>query len=189
MVELQVLGLAGLPTRLFQTRYGWMCAKRTIAAEREPLFEFLSDLENHWLLAEGFVEELRIDGPPGRRDRADVRLRGPRGLRRRARTSVLLSLAPRLMVGRAELGRRTVARVSWVLSAGRPGSTAVELSAVVERVGVLDAVVLLLGGRRWLERRLEATLTELAELAAAPGGHDGRQAHAPQPGPVHREAA
>lgn len=175
MVEMQVLALAALPARLLQSRYGWIRATRAIAAEPEAVFEFLSDLENHWLLAEGFVEEIRVEGAPGRRDCGDVKLRGPLGLRRRARTSVLVSLAPRLMIGRAELGRHTVARVNWVLSPGRPGSTAVELTGVVDRVGPVDALVLLLGGRRWLERRFEATLATLAELAATAGEENRRQ--------------
>ena len=171
MIELQLLALASLPARLLQSRYGWISARRAIAAERAPLYDFLSELENHWLLAGGFVEALRADGagPRGR----EVKLRGPLGLRRRARTSVLVSRAPRVIIGRAEVGRRTVARISWVLAPGRPGSTNVELSAVVERVGPLDALVLLLGGRRWLERRFEATLGALAVLAAAADDDEG----------------
>ncbi len=175
MLELQLLALARLPAHLFVSRYGCVRALRAIAAEREPFFEFLSDVENHWLLAEGFVEQLAIGGAPDGRERRRVRLRGPLGVPRRARTSVIASVAPRLLIGRAELGRRTVARVSWVLMPVCSGATAVELSAVVERVALLDALVLRLGGRDWLERRFEATLRVLAELAATAGEEEDRR--------------
>jgi hypothetical protein len=134
-----------------------------VPAEPEEVFDFLSRLGNHWLLASRFVEVLELDGsapgtPP---DRGTVRLRGPLGLRRTARTTVTASRPPRLIIGTAELRGGTRARVSWTL-ARRLGDTRVRLAAEVEGASRLDVLLLRLGGRRWLERRFRETLEVLA---------------------------
>jgi Polyketide cyclase / dehydrase and lipid transport len=143
-------------------------AAALVPAEPEDVFEFLSDLGNHWRLAGRFVEvvELGSGGNGAAPDRGTVRLRGPLGMRRTARTKVTAARPPRLMIGTADVGG-TRAHVSWTL-ARRLGATRVRLAAELDRVAPLDRLLLALGGRRWLERRFEETLESLAaELRGA----------------------
>ena len=144
-------------------------ATALIPAECEEVFAFLSDLGNHWRLAGRFVEvlELNASRPGGPTDSGNVRLRGPLGLRRTATTKVTAARAPRLMIGTADVGHGTRARVSWTL-ARRLGDTRVRLAAEVECVRALDRLLLAAGGRRWLDARFRDTLEALgSELAAA----------------------
>lgn len=60
---------------------------------------------------------------------------------------------------------------------------------MIERVGALDALVLLLGGKRWLERHFEAALRVLAELAVSSGELDRFQGSEPHAEPLRDEAA
>jgi hypothetical protein len=65
-------------------------ATRGLAAAPATVFGFLADLENHWALTAGWVRVLslhRVDGGPAHGAR--VRLHGPFGLRRTARTRLL----------------------------------------------------------------------------------------------------
>jgi hypothetical protein len=143
-------------------------AAALVQAPPEQVFEFLSELRNHWRLADRFVEVVTLDASDGGpADGGTVRLRGPLGLSRTATTRVAATRAPRLMIGTAELGGGTRARVSWTL-AGRLGATRVRLAAEVERAGRLDRVLLALGGRWWLRRVFVATLKRLAEELRAP---------------------
>jgi uncharacterized protein YndB with AHSA1/START domain len=146
-------------------------AAALVPAPPEDVFAFLSDLRNHWRLADRFVEVLTLEASEGvHADGGRVRLRGPLGLRRTATTRVVAARASRLLIGTAELAGGTRARVSWVL-AGRLGSTRVRLAAELESARVLDRVLLAAGGRWWLRRRFASTLEHLArELAAAPDG-------------------
>ena len=140
-------------------------AAALIPAEPEEVFDFLSVLGNHWLLASRFIEVVELDGP----DSGTVRLRGPLGLRRTARTRVTAARPPRLMIGTAEVGGVTRARVSWTL-ARRLNDTRVRLAAEVDGASRLDRILLALGGRHWLERRFAETLDALAaELKAREG--------------------
>jgi len=149
----------------------------------ERVFEFLSDLRNHWRVADPFVEVITLessgDGPP---DSGTVAVRGPFGLSRTARTKVVASRPPRLMIGTAEIGGRTRARVSWTL-AGRLGDTRVRLAAEIHRAGKLDRLLLALGGRWWLARRFAGALERLdRELSVVPvdrAGHDHMAAERP----------
>ena len=59
-------------------------ATRSVGAEVADVFAFLADLENHWLLADRFVEVVELAGPPGARTGGRVRVRGPLRLRRTA---------------------------------------------------------------------------------------------------------
>jgi hypothetical protein len=138
-------------------------AAALVPAEPQEVFDFLSDLGNHWLLASRFVEVLELDrsGPDAPCDSGVVRLRGPLGIRRTARTRVTAARAPRLMIGTAEIAGGTRARVSWTLAA-RLGETRVRLAAEVDGASRLDRLLLALGGRRWLERRFAETLEVLA---------------------------
>jgi hypothetical protein len=138
-------------------------AAALVPALPEAVFAFLADLGNHWIVADRFVSVIDLHGPDqGPADGGQVQLRGPLGLRRTVTTRVVASKAPRLLIGTAEIGPRTRARVSWSLAEHR-GSTRVRLAAAVERSSRLDGLLLRLGGRLWLERRFEATLDGLVE--------------------------
>lgn len=137
-------------------------AAALVSAPPEEVFGFLADLENHWRVADRFVEVLelnRTDGGPA--DGGMVRVRGPLGLRRTVTTRVVAARAPRLLIGTAEVRGGTRARVSWSL-AGHLESTRVRLAVAVERAAPGDRLLLRLGGRRWLQRRFERTLENLA---------------------------
>ena len=133
-----------------------------VPAAPEDVFAFLSDLANHWLLLDSNVEVVEVDG-----NRAVVKLRGPLGVRRTVLTRVTVAREPRLIIGSAELGESTRARVSWTL-AGRLGDTRVRLAAEVEHADLFDRMVLACGGRRWLERRFAYGLERLIERFKAP---------------------
>jgi uncharacterized protein YndB with AHSA1/START domain len=148
-------------------------AAALLRASPEEVFDFLSDLANHWRLVDRFVDVIELDGAPGKSpDRGLVRLRGPLGVRRTVRTRVTESVRPRLLIGTAELGGSTRARVSWTL-AGRPGHTRVELAAEVEHAAPLDRLLLALGGRVWLRRRFGHALERLAERFSGAAAEDG----------------
>lgn len=148
---------------------------RVVAADRDVVFRFLSDLENHWLIADRFVEVLDLDGPPGARTGGHVRIRGPLGIRRTARTQVDFARPVEEMGGSAQLGRRTSADVRWLLRPG-DGTTAVTLGAHIRHAGRLDRLLLALGGTAWMRQRFAGTLRTLdSRLRAA----DGRQAPEP----------
>lgn len=127
-----------------------------VPAPPDEVFDFLSDLANHWRLVDRFVEVLSVDGDAG-----VVRLRGPLGIRRTVRTRVTAARSPRLIIGVAELPSGTRARVSWTL-AGRLGDTRVRLAAEIERAGAFDRLLLALGGRAWMRRRFRFGLDQLA---------------------------
>ena len=138
-------------------------AAAVVPAAPEAVFEFLSALENHWRVADRFVDVVRLDRPAGD-DHADggvVRVTGPLGLRRTAMTRVERAEPPALLVGTADIGPRTRARVSWSLTPHAAG-TLVGLAAEIERAAPLDRVLLGLGGRAWLERRFASALAHLA---------------------------
>jgi hypothetical protein len=146
-------------------------AAALVPAEPQEVFAFLSDLGNHWRLASRFVEVVELESARNgdSADRGVVRLRGPLGLRRTARTTVTAARAPRLMIGTAEISGGTRARVSWTLGQWL-GQTRVRLSAEVDHMSRPDRLLLALGGRRWLEHRFRETLAALAaELQAREG--------------------
>jgi uncharacterized protein YndB with AHSA1/START domain len=161
-------------------------ATALVPAPVEDVFAFLADLGNHWIVADRFVEVLDLHrGEDGRADGGAVRLRGPAGVRRTVITRVVAVKEPRLLIGTAEVGGRTRARVSWSL-AGHLESTRVRLAAAVEQAEPLDRALLALGGRRWLRRRFASTLDGLAaEFAGRPGASE--PGAAPLPGDALRE--
>jgi hypothetical protein len=136
-------------------------ADRVVAASPEAVFSFLSGLENHWKLTGRWVEAISIDDGTGR-----VRIHGPLGLRRTARTTVIDARASHSLRGTAELSGGTVAQIVWELNEDA-GGTEVRLTAEVERAALPDRVLLALGGRAWIEDRFEAILERLdRELAS-----------------------
>jgi hypothetical protein len=144
-----------------------IAAERVVAATPEALFTFLVDLENHWLLANRFVVVGTLERPrPGAPAQGGtVRMRGPLGLARTARTRVVSSEAPSFIEGTAAVGRKTEALVRWTLTPATAG-TLVRLQATVVRAGPLESVLLRVGGRSWLERRFASILATLGRRVA-----------------------
>lgn len=147
-------------------------ASTIIPAAPEAVFAFLADLENHWLIADRFVDVLQLSGPPGARHGGRVRIRGPLGLRRTATTRVDFSSPVEELRGVAQLGG-TSAHVHWLLRPGG-GASAVTLAARIHRATPLDRLLLAAGGLSWMRRRFRGSLRALAERF----GEDGT----PQPG-------
>jgi uncharacterized protein YndB with AHSA1/START domain len=151
-------------------------AEREVAAPPDAVFAFLADLENHWALAAHWVEVRaldRVDHGPARGGR--VRLHGPLGLRRTARTRLLELDAPARVAGTAEVGARTRAIVAWELEPRGGGRrTLVRVSTDVQRFGPVDRVLWALVGRRVMARGFPAVLARL-DSALAPV-HSGRVA-------------
>jgi uncharacterized protein YndB with AHSA1/START domain len=152
-------------------------AAALVPAPPEDVFAFLSDLRNHWRLADRFVEVLTLEASDGgRANGGRVRVRGPLSVRRTVTTRVVAAREPRLLIGTAELASGTRARVSWTI-AGRLGSSRVRLAADLERARPLDRLLLAIGGRWWLRRRFASTLERLVREFA---GRDGAQPPAPR---------
>lgn len=149
-----------------------------VGASPARVFAFLEDLENHLLLTGRAVAIEELDGPPGARTGSRVRLRGPLRIRRRARTRMLDSRAPGWMIGSAEIGRGTLALISWTIAEDRTGSR-VRLKAEIGRLGVSDRVLLALGGRRWMRRLFEESVAALAERLAPQAAGPPVRARAP----------
>jgi hypothetical protein len=129
----------------------------------DVVFEFLSDLRNHWRLEERFFE---LDDVTA--DRGRVRIRGPLGLRRVARTKVLEAEPPGpvgRLHGHAEIGRSTRGDVFWEIAPADGGSN-VTLAAVPQRLGLVDKLLLVMGGRRWMCALLRDALARLDAVLA-----------------------
>jgi uncharacterized protein YndB with AHSA1/START domain len=139
-----------------------MFAECTLGTTPEALFDFLSDLENHWLLTDRFVEVLELDREsldrPAHGGR--VRVHGPFGLRRTVVTRVVEVDQPSLIAGTAALGPGTLALVSWTLRPDGEG-TRVRLAARLERASTVDRLLLAAGGRAWMRRRFARILATL----------------------------
>ena len=143
---------------------GDISAVALVPAPRDAVFAFLADLENHWRVADRFVEVVELEGPPGARTGGRVRVRGPLGLRRTATTAVVATTPPESIRGSAEVGG-TRANVCWTLEPIE-GGTQVRLESSLVRSRPVDRVLLALGGRCWLRRRFRSTLKRLAERFA-----------------------
>jgi hypothetical protein len=137
-------------------------ATRTVPADGDVLHAFLLDPANQWRLAASFADVVRLQ-PAG--DRCDARLRLPLGARWHASVHVKPSRRARLVTAEVRLGPRTVAWATWILTAGR-GTTEVDLAIQPESRSLVTRLVLLLGGRRWIARRLEMALAMLATTCA-----------------------
>jgi hypothetical protein len=75
------------------------------------------------------------------------------------------SSSERLVAVRVRFGSRRVLRYTWILSPHR-GTTEVDLAVQIESRGTAIRLALLLGGRRWLQRRVDALLAQLSRDAA-----------------------
>jgi uncharacterized protein YndB with AHSA1/START domain len=154
---------------------GTIEAEALIDARPEAVFDYLARLDHHWQLMDGSVEVLSLDGDgDGGPDQAVVRLHGPLGLGRTAHTQVLEAERPKLLRGRASIGRRsdggrvTEGEVTWTLEQTGAERTRVHLSATVLSASLADRVVLALGGRAWMQARFRAALSRLVAQARAP---------------------
>lgn len=136
MIELVLLAMMN---RLANWGLTPIVVTRTVAADAAALRELLSDPANQQRLL------------PGACARAELAIK-PSPSRRVITTELLI-------------GRRTVAWLTWLLtSAG--GTTEIDLVFQPEQRGAATRLALVLGGRRWLARRLEAALATLATTAA-----------------------
>jgi hypothetical protein len=132
-------------------------ARQSIPVARAELFKRLAKLENHWELADRWVEVISVNGDESG---GEVRLNGPFGLGRTAITTVDRVVEPSLIEGTAHIGSQTRGKVSWRFEDEGAG-TLVTLRADLEGGGPADRMVWTLGGRTWLESRLRATLARL----------------------------
>ena len=131
-----------------------IAARRHVPRPRGELYALLADLRRHWDLAGRWVEPLEL-----RQDGGTVRVRGPLGLHRTIVTTLTDAREPECVAGEARIGA-TRAAISWLLEPAAGGSV-VTLRAEVVEAAALDRALLALGGRRWMERRFDATLERL----------------------------
>jgi uncharacterized protein YndB with AHSA1/START domain len=127
----------------------------------ERVFAFLADLRNHWQLSRRFAELEQLDGD---RQGGRVRIRGPLGLSRVARTRVEDTIEPSELRGEARVGRSTLGVVRWTIDPDGSGSR-VTLAAEVVRASALDRAVLAVGGELLLRRMFTEALDRLGRLA------------------------
>lgn len=153
-----------------RTRDHDVVAVRALPAAPREVFHFLADLHNHWLLNDRFVElsALDADSEQDRTVGGRVRLKGPLGIAREARTRVLSAQPPAPgvpggLAGRADIGTATTGRVTWEIAANQDGGSVITLTAVAERVSLLDRV-LLACGRWWLQRTFDRALVNLDRI-------------------------
>ena len=142
-----------------------LSAEREVRRSPEQVYAFLAELENHWRLDDQLLRLERLDQGAGA---SRIVIRGPLGLRRTAHIRLTDSEPSRRVVGTAEVGSRTQARVTWTITRQTRGSL-VAIEALVLHAGPLDRALLATGGRLWMRRRFARVLEQLAlELDAAP---------------------
>lgn len=127
----------------------------------ERVYAFLADLRNHWQLSRRFAELEQLDGD---RQGGRVRIRGPLGFSRVARTRVEDTIEPSELRGEARVGRSTLGVVRWTIDPDGSGSR-VTLAAEVVRASALDRAVLAVGGELLLRRMFTEALDRLGRLA------------------------
>jgi hypothetical protein len=159
MIELAFLVILN---RLVNWGLGPIIVTRTVAADGDVLHGFLADPANQWRLAASFADVAALL-PAG--DRCDARLRLPLGMGVHASVQVKPSPRGRLLTAEIRLGRSTVAWATWILTPGR-GTTEVDLAIQLESRSLVTRLVMLLGGRRPIARRLETALATLATTCA-----------------------
>jgi hypothetical protein len=159
MIELAFLVILD---RLVNWGLGPIIVTGTVAADDDALRGVLADPANQWRLAASFADVIALE-PAG--DRCDVQLRLLLGKRVHASVHVKPSRRGRLLTAEVRIGTRTIAWVTWILTAGR-GTTEVDLAVKLESRSLATRLVMLLGGRRWIARRLETALATLATTSA-----------------------
>jgi hypothetical protein len=88
------------------------------------------------------------------------------------------SSSARVVVVRVRYGPRRVVRYTWMLSPDR-GTTEVDLAVQIESCGIVYRAALLFGAKRWLQRRLEATLATVSRVTVAAAEHIDNEPTAP----------
>ena len=136
MIELTLLALLN---RMMNWGLAPLIATRTVAADAPTLHRLLCDPAN----------QLRLVGRAPRNVDVDVRP-GASG---------------RMLSVQLLYGGRTALSLSWILSGGR-GTTEVDLAVQFETRGIATRLALVLGGRRWLARRVDDALARLAQICA-----------------------
>ena len=164
MIELAFLVIWN---RLMNWGLAPIIATRTVAADGDVLRAFLCNPADQWRLASSVVDVVALR-PAG--DRCDAVLRFPLGARVRASLYVKVSRTARVLTTEVKLRRRTVAWATWVLTPDR-GTTEVDLAVQFESRSLATRLGLLLGGRRWIARRLDAMLATLATTSARVAEH------------------
>lgn len=129
--------------------------------QAERAFAFLARLENHWELSDRF--ELRSLDPDGQG--AQLRVRGPLGLRRDVVTRVERVDAPRTMEGSARSGSSR-GRVRWQVVPLGPHGSELTLTLVFDRLTPVERVLATLVWP-WLHRELQQTVRAAAQHAAS----------------------
>jgi hypothetical protein len=157
---------------------------RSVSGPPATVFEFLADLDNHSALSDDNLVLVRLDGPPDSRTGGVIELRGPLGLRRVVKTRLEKLTAQGQITGLARAGDGTAARVTWTI-AEHPAGANVELTVDVLEATAADRLLLILT-RRWLRRRLAATVDRLE--VSLTGRDPAFEGTAPSVG-VAREAA
>jgi len=138
-------------------------ARRTVPVTPAAAFAFLSRPSNHHRLVTSRIRLLELDlTRDGELHGGLMRLRGPLGLRRRARTRLAETRRPVHLAGTARVGAGTHVRIRWDLQRAGDAATHVMLSARVLRAAPTERLLLTLGGRRWLRGLFVATLERLA---------------------------
>ena len=154
MIELVFLALLN---RLMNWGLTPLIATRTVAADAGTLHHFLAEPGNQRRLLRKVPRDLEVQVQP----RAKGRVVAVEILRR----------------------RRSVMWATWILSAGR-GTTEVDLAVQFETRGLATRLALVLGGRRWLARRVDDALARLGQVCAR-----AAEDIAPAPAPVSAPAA
>ena len=169
MIELVFLTLMN---RLTNWGLGPIIATRRVAANAAVLHRLLADPANQLRLANDYVDAgaLRAAG-----ERCEAPLR--RGHRAGARASLRVrpSSSGRVLTSELQIGRRTAAWITWILSADR-GTTEVDVAVSLESRGIPARLFLLLGGRRRIARRLDSALARLATASAHVAEHPSSSA-------------
>lgn len=134
-------------------------------ASSDRVFAFLADLENHWLLADRFIQVVSLERSTDSSGRlrahgGRVRMTGPLGISRTWVTQVQGASRPTELRGTACLGTRSKAEVRWSLEQ-QPNGSLVTLCAAVDRLGMTDRLLLEVGGRAWLRRRFSEVMQRL----------------------------
>ncbi len=135
-------------------------AEGRVPAPRERVFARLCDLDAHRGLAAPHIDVLALRGPRGARTGGDVELHGPLGIRLRATTTVRSAAYPRELRGSAATEGGTTATLCWRLEDAGAATRVTALLSVEPR-RPLDRLLLALGGRTWLRRRLATAIRRL----------------------------
>jgi len=147
-------------------------ARAVVATSPDAVFAFLSDLRNHWRLARKNVTVVELEGAGSGSEGGRISVRAPLRICRVAQTRITQAVPPAdgvggVVEGVATTPEGTSLRVAWRLGLA-PAGTQVVLELVVERARPLDRLLLLAGGRRWLEQHLlRRAVADLEELVTA----------------------